>query len=197
LAALAALAAVATVLPPALLPTALPVVPTPITATVICAAPASGGFGVLVSNDPALNAALGCPLGGTISGSSAIQGFERGEMVWVQGSPSSIYVLVNSGRYMRYDDTFNAAVDPASGGEVPPTGLREPVRGFGKVWRTFPDVRAALGWAINDESGGNTVEQGFERGRMLYLVQRGTILIVIQDAGSLTGGTWRWAAGAP
>ena len=40
-------------------------------------------------------------------------------------------------------------------------------------------------------------EQGFERGRMLYLVQRGTILIVIQDAGSLTGGTWRWAAGSP
>ncbi len=196
LAALAALAAQATILPPALLPT-LPPTAIPTTITVICAAPASGGFGLIVSSDPALNTALGCPLGGALSGSSAIQSFERGEMIWVQGPPASIYVLTNTGRYLRYDDTFNAAIDPASGGEVPPANLREPVRGFGKVWRTYPDVRTALGWALNDENGGSTIEQAFERGRIIYLAQRGTMLILIQDAGSLTGGTWRWSAGVP
>lgn len=150
-----------------------------------------------MNSDAVLNAALGCPLGSPAGGSSAVQSFERGEMVWIQGSPGSIYALLSTGRFQRYDDTFNAAIDPASGGETPPPGLREPVRGFGKVWRSYPDVRTGLGWALNDENGGGTTEQIFERGRMIYLSQRGIMLILIQDAAGAATGTWRWAAGQP
>jgi hypothetical protein len=126
---------------------------------------------------------------------SAAQAFERGVMMWLEVSPAGIYALYNTGRFGRYDDTFNAAVDPISGGEVPPAGLKEPVRGFGKVWRSFPEVRGGLGWAVNDESGGTATVQPFERGVMAYLPQRGEIVVLVYDPGTISGGTWRSVVG--
>jgi hypothetical protein len=196
--ALVGLAAQATVIPQLaqpLAPTVPGVVPLP---TASCTSLPSGGFGMVVSNNPALVQQLGCVVGVpavTILLSSADQVYERGEMVWLQGPPAVIYALFNTGRFQRYDDTFNAATDPVSGGETPPAGLKEPVRGFGKVWRAFPEVRTGLGWAVNDESGGQAVVQLFERGQMAYLPQRGMIYILVNDPGGLTG-TWQAVAGS-
>lgn len=39
---------------------------------------------------------------------------------------------------------------------VPPAGLYQPIRGFGKLWRTNPHVRDGLGWAIAPEQGFHT-----------------------------------------
>jgi hypothetical protein len=36
---------------------------------------------------------------------------------------------------------------------VPPPGLYQPIRGFGKLWRTHPEVRDRLGWATAPEQG--------------------------------------------
>jgi hypothetical protein len=116
-------------------------------------------------------------------------------MVWLQGPPPSIYALFSTGRFQRYDDTYDANTDPVSGGETPPPGLKEPVRGFGKVWRNNPEVRTSLGWAVDDESGAQGTLQVFERGQMFYLPQRGLIYILINDPGGTTG-SWQAIPGS-
>jgi hypothetical protein len=108
-------------------------------------------------------------------------------MLWLNGP---IYALFSDGRYRRYDDTFVQGVDPESGGEVPPAGLVEPVRGFGKVWRSNGDARAGLGWGTTAETGGSAVMQRFERGWMIDLTQRSDILVLVEDPGGLAG-SWQ------
>lgn len=197
--ALVQLAAKATILPSNLIPAPVPTLPGAVVgATVppvspVCGTQPSGGFAAVYSVDGALAAQLGCPLG-LIAFASASQTFQFGDMLWMAGPPQAIYALFSTGRFQRYDDTFNAAVDPVSGGETPPAGLREPVRGFGKVWRTFAEVRA-LGWALTEETGGQATAQIFERGQMVYFPQRGMIFVLITDNGGLSGG-WRAIVGS-
>ena len=191
---LARLAANATPIPQTYLPPvtaatqpAVGVVATVPGAPVTCSTPPTGGFGNAYANDPTLNTSLGCAQGTPTQLNSAVQLFERGSMVWLQGP---IYVLYNDGRFQRYDDTYVAGVDLETGGEVPPAGLVEPVRGFGKIWRTTPDVRNGLGWGMTPENGNQASQQRFDRGWMIYLPQRGDIVVLVEDAGGLTG-TWR------
>ncbi len=155
---------------------------------VTCAMPPPGGFGTLFINTPAISGLIGCPQGSVTSATSAEQAFERGTMIWLSGP---IYVLYSDGRLQQYTDTFNASVDPASGGESPPSGLIEPVRGFGKVWRNNPDVRSGLGWGVAAEAGGSAAVLRFERGWMVDLTQRGDILVLADSAG-----TWQSYAGS-
>lgn len=194
---LIALAEQATILPPdffiGVTPGAVQVVTPP---SVICQFSPLGGFSAVYLTDPTLAQQLGCPIGqAAVPMTSASQLFERGAMFWLQGAPSLIYVLFNNGRFQRFDDTYSPNTDPFSGGETPPPGLREPVRGFGKVWRQYPNVRADLGWALMDEAGGSATVQRFDRGQMLYLPQRGEILALVEDPGGLTG-VWRSFVGS-
>jgi hypothetical protein len=154
--------------------------------------PASGGFATAYSSDPSLNTLIGCAQGTSVTLTSAVQIFERGSMVWLQGP---IFVLYSDGRFQRFDDTYVAGVDPESGGEAPPTGLFEPLRGFGKVWRGNPDVRNGLGWGTAPESGNQATQQRFDRGWMIFLPQRGDILVLAEEGSGLSG-TWRAVAGA-
>ncbi len=197
--ALLQLAAQATVLPQAFIqpavPTAAPLPGVTQASPVTCAILPPGGFGPVFLNDPTLITQIGCPIGITASMDSASQLYERGGMFWLQGPPPVIYALTNTGRFGRYDDTYNADSDPFSGGEAPPAGLIEPVRGFGKVWRLNGDVRTNLGWATNDESGASATVQLFDRGQMIYLPQRGEIIVMIYDVGGSTG-TWRAVPGS-
>jgi hypothetical protein len=101
-------------------------------------------------------------------------------------------VITFDGRFRRFDDTWAPGIDPEGGGETPPLGLIEPKRGFGKVWRLFPDVRSLLGWAINEEVGGTASTLPFERGRAIALPQRNETILLIDDPGSQMG-TWRSA----
>jgi hypothetical protein len=166
--------------------------------TASCTILPPGGFGLAFTNNPTLPALLGCPVGNpptVISTAAAMQNFERGSMLWVQGAPNYIYVLMSDGNFLRFDDTYNAAVDPVSGGEVPPPNMLEPVRGFGKVWRLFVNVRGALGWAITPENGTQATIQVFERGRMMYVPARGDILALSEDVGAISG-KWQSIAGS-
>lgn len=201
--ALAQLAIQATVLPP-VLTQAVSAAPTGANGVIVippapgpasCPVAPPGGFGTAFQNNPALIQEIGCPIGTIISMPSAAQGFEHGQMVWFQGPPALIYALLGTGRFQAYDDTYNAATDPVSGGETPPTGLKEPVRGFGKVWRTYPDVRGGLGWAVNDEAGGQATVQIFDRGQMAYLPEQNMIYVLAYDPGGLTG-TWQAIPGS-
>jgi len=189
---LALLAAQATILPPTYYPT-VPVsgsVPT-LPVVTSCPVPPPGGFNAIFISDPTLMSQLGCPQGSATTVNSASQQFERGMMIWISGP---IYALYSDGRFQRYDDTFVAGVDPESSFLSPPPGLLEPVRGFGKIWRNYPDVRTIIGWASAPEVGGQTVMQRFDRGWMLDLTERGDVLILIEDPTGITG-TWRSAAG--
>jgi hypothetical protein len=97
----------------------------------------------------------------------ALASFEHGQMVWVSGTnggSGSIWVFyeqsgTNQLVWEGFSDTWREG-DPVSGGEATPDGLYEPIRGFGKVWRTVGHVRSALGWATTPERAGT--------GSMLY-----------------------------
>lgn len=152
----------------------------------------AAGFGLVFSNNPTLAQQIGCPATVPAQATSAgavAQIFERGSMIWLEGTPAYIYALFIDGTFLRFEDTFNASVDPYSGGEAPPGNLLEPVRGFGKVWRTYANVKGSLGWAVSGETATQATYQVFERGRMLYLPSRGDVLILIENAGG-GNGTW-------
>lgn len=80
---------------------------------------------------------------------AAYQPFENGSMIWAGGS---IYVLYNGGQWEQYADTWVEG-ETFNIGVQPPAGRVQPIRGFGKVWATLPQVRDRLGWALSLEQG--------------------------------------------
>ncbi len=178
---------------PVILPTPFAPMPLPPPPT-SCLYPPPGGLGALLGIDPTFSASIGCPVGmppvpAVVS--AAWQPFERGFMIYLQGAPGSIYVLTNDNRFRLFIDTWVAGVDPESGGELPPPGLVEPVRGFGNVWRSNPSVRAALGWALAVEAGDLATVQPFDRGRAIYLPARAETFILVDDFALASAGSWR------
>ena len=220
---LALLAAQATVLPQDFLPTAPPPAPPTTTPYIFTLTPAPfvvtattapglatplpatqcqylppGGFGMIIIAEPDLVNQIGCPIGTpptTASFPGASQLFQGGSMIWVDEQTNVIYAFYSNGTFHRFDDTFDPAIDPESGGETPPEGLLEPVRGFGKVWRGFELTRTSLGWALADESGITVVAQDFTQGRMLYIEARSEILILTYQGNPMIG-LWRSVAGS-
>jgi hypothetical protein len=150
----------------------------------------------ILEGAPDLQANLGClrsPQPGmsadALSLSGAYEMFERGVMLWVNGrawgAQSLIYVLQNDQTYRIVSDTFTEGVDPESGGESPPGGLFEPRRGFGKVWRTAPELRDALGWATAPEQADTFMIQFFESGEIILAPAARQAYALSND------GTWR------
>lgn len=87
----------------------------------------------------------------------AEQLFEHGRMFWLEPN-REIWVLIiteeGRGTWSVYQDTWTEGVDPASDETiVPPDDMLQPVRGFGKLWRTVPNLRESLGWAVSQEFG--------------------------------------------
>lgn len=128
----------------------------------------------------------------------AEQRFEDGWMFWLQ-PVGQIWLLTidedNRGVWTTYDDTFiegELEIDPKI---IPPEGLIQPERGFGKLWRENPEVREAIGWAVEEELGhttryeyhaGGTVtdDNEYEQGPGYHLVE------------SLFGDTFRFNEGS-
>lgn len=93
---------------------------------------------------------------------SVEQHFEHGVMIWV-AAQDRIYILYDAdqfpSRWETYMDVWEVG-DPLDDPTIhPPTGLYQPVRGFGLIWREMPDVRSRLGWAIDLETAFTTVYQ--------------------------------------
>lgn len=116
-------------------------------------APAVGGVPQVCTtgwffSQPALS---DCPLNPPLVSGATFQQFQKGFMLWVQ-QHNAIYVLydsANTPRWQVFQDTFQegmAETDPAFG--QPPPYTWQPKRGFGLLWRTLPDVRQRLGWAV-------------------------------------------------
>jgi hypothetical protein len=108
-----------------------------------------------------------CPSGPARTGPGAEQHFQHGTMLWLQ-SDDIIYVLYDDGQIYAWDaytDTWNEGDPESDPNIVPPPGLYQPLRGFGKVWREQPNVRARLGWATDGEHGYSTAIQSTARSR--------------------------------
>jgi hypothetical protein len=98
-----------------------------------------------------------CPLGPATFSWAAEQRFEGGRMIWLEAD-HAIYVFydeppLGSEGAQQFQDTWTPAEPESDVTIVPPEGLHQPVRGFGKVWREFPQVRERLGWALAPEQG--------------------------------------------
>ncbi len=132
-----------------------------------------------------------CPDGPAQSTQAAEQTFEGGRMIWLEhaapirqwdwGSGGKedfiILALYSPGVAWPQKQTF---VDAWSLNEpdgdpsiVPPAAKFQPIRGFGKVWRTYSDVRQKLGWALTQEQSFVAVYQlvsdFYGHGSCLYL----------------------------
>lgn len=62
-----------------------------------------------------------------------------------------MYVFYRDQRWQRFDDDWSEDQPESDPAIVPPDGLFQPIRGFGKVWRENPSVRQELGWALGPE----------------------------------------------
>lgn len=120
---------------------------------------------------------LECPAAAPLTSLAVEQRFEHGRMIWL-GSPRTIYVLFGSGRpptpgappdgFLVFDDTWQPGEPESDPALTPPSGLLQPVRGFGKVWRSWPEVRDGLGWAVTPEQAFDGV---YQRGWKTCLLQ--------------------------
>lgn len=86
----------------------------------------------------------------------AEQVFEHGRMFWIQPQ-SQIWVLFDDGtgqgKWSVYPDTFAEGEPETDPSIVPPEGMLQPERGFGKLWRNAEGVRDALGYGVTPEFG--------------------------------------------
>ena len=119
---------------------------------------------------PARGQAFGWALEDNASVVSMVaQPFERGVMLW-RADTRTIYALWDEEegpRWRAFEDTFQEGEPESDPALTPPESFRQPERGFGKIWRQNPDVRAALGWALAREGGSEAYVQPFERGLMI------------------------------
>ena len=82
---------------------------------------------------------------------AAYEPFERGRLIWREDT-GEIIVLYDDGGYETYPDTWQEG-DPVDIPGTPPPGLYAPVRGFGHLYTSRPQVAERLGWATEPESG--------------------------------------------
>lgn len=191
----AASTATSTVLPtPTVMPTRPP-------ATTAAASPVPGltpgpAAACPVAVDPQLasgwdQARLGCPTAKSNVIWAAWQPFQRGEMFW-RSDIDWIYELRRGNGTDATRGDWSTGKDawkwdesyPDGRGLTPPSGLFEPVRGFGYVWYEFlagPD--SAMGWATAQEKGFCANLQPFENG-----------LIFHSSGQACEAGMYNWAA---
>lgn len=96
-----------------------------------------------------------CPLNVPNATNGVYQTFQNGLMVWVM-SQDAIYVLYSDTGFPRWQvfrDAFEEGMpETAPEYDTPPSGVYQPRRGFGMLWRTNPVVRDRIGWAtMRDE----------------------------------------------
>jgi YVTN family beta-propeller protein len=122
---------------------------------------------------------IGCAYLDASEGDWAIQPYEGGLMLWRSGV-SFIYVLANDGSLRQVDDTWREGMAVESCTLDVPAERMLPIRGFGAIWCSDPDIRLKLGWATDDEQGFRPLYQVFWRGVMVRLPD-GRILALYDD----------------
>jgi len=91
---------------------------------------------------------------------TVVEHFEHGLMFWLQARGQT-YILIDNATtakpYLNAVDTSGRTYPPSDPSLIPPSGLFQPVLGFGKFWRGavsgYGNVRTQLGWATDTEVG--------------------------------------------
>lgn len=87
----------------------------------------------------------------------AYQPFENGFMIYQPDADlypynGVIFVFFDGGAVQRHQDTWLPGDGEGDNPPVPPEGYHLPIRGFGKLWRTNPEIQQLLGWATEPET---------------------------------------------
>lgn len=96
-----------------------------------------------------------CPLTNTVTTAAAYQPMQNGLMIWTQ-SGLSIFVLFTdtlSPAWIVAPDMFREGEPEVDFNLQIPTGLLQPRRGFGKLWRGDSALQERLGWGTSAELG--------------------------------------------
>lgn len=138
-----------------------------------------------------------CPAGARVVTVAVEQSFEHGRMIWLKEISANAYFT--NAIFILYDDqrnpTLNRFDDQWTPGEpendpaiVPPAGLYQPVRGFGKLWRENEGVRNRLGWALAPEQSFDATWQ--------FSQPVGTVgdILYLQMLNGQTITLWRWTS---
>jgi hypothetical protein len=168
---------------PSVTVTAVRGTPTP---TPPCGIMPVNGFGKLWKENAEVRNGLGCPIAYEIGIQQAAQEhFQGGYMFW-RGDTKTIYVFLgdDSGKWYAFSDTWTDE-EPTPEPLTPPRGYYEPVRGFGKIWRTYPALQQSLGWATDQETAVTAAWQPFTRGSALWTSDR--IIRVLFDNNAWLG----------
>jgi hypothetical protein len=95
----------------------------------------------------------------------AQEDFQGGYMFWLQATreiwvllpdplpkPGDAITLPTAGQWRVYKDAYQDGEPEVDASLNPPSAtLYQPRRGFGKLWRTTPELRNVLGWATTPE----------------------------------------------
>ena len=108
-------------------------------------------------------------------------------MLWRQ-DVNLIYGLGPDPPWFFTGDTWRDGDSPSDPAIVPPPGLYQPERGFGKVWRERFGVRETLGWATIEEKGFSAIIQEFSGGSVWRDAERDALVILFNDGSYLTSG---------
>jgi len=138
----------------------------------------------------------------------AEQEFENGRMFYLDPR-REIWVMTYSddsqlsGVWTQYNDTWQEGMAEMDSELVPPAeNLAQPIRGFGFLWRENPEIRDALGWAVDSEFGHVTTYRYESGGEIVdgeYIRSPGVHLINSRTPGTTyifdeTNGEWSIAA---
>lgn len=160
---------------------AAPITPDfPATRLPTCTIPPDAIFGVSWGQDAEVPFRLGCPIQITAQFRGTTQVFERGAMYW-RGDTGEIWAIATSGPFAGRYWTVQQSADENNADILVPEGLRVPVRGFGGLWRSVPEVRDALGFARTDEQELAMQSQRFESGLLLLDSSAGLVFALIVD----------------
>ncbi len=130
------------------------------------------GFGRVWQGYSRVRQGMGCPLEMEKTVWMAAQPFVGGQVFW-RHDVKGVYVLFSNGTWRYMNDTWTTAEAETDSSIAAPWGYYQPKRGIGKVWRTYPNVRASLGWATAEERGFFGSVQTYERGVMLWSPSQG------------------------
>lgn len=131
----------------------------------------------------------------------AQQPFQNGQMFWIRPI-DQIWVITTNAEgeqtWQVYQDTFEDGMQESDPEFTPPiSGLYQPVRGFGKLWRETDTLREQLGYGVAQEVGylgiyeyhyGGTVENGeFEQSSGYHILRA-----IDGTTYRFNEGTWTW-----
>jgi len=111
------------------------------------------------------------------------QSFQGGLAIW-RSDTREIYVLQRGNNtWSVHPDTWRPG-DSVAVDVPPPPGALVPAAGFGTVWRSTPEIKSHLGWAVYEPRGSGGSIQTYEHGMVVW-TPHGLIYVLSND------GQWR------